>query len=196
MVEISYNKQSVYGAQPRSLHIHWMKHDVIDENVHPNTQQPIQSKQLSPLREKLKQRADQVLMKRQLLTTSEIETRIEEARLRRDHASQEALIRRTEPKMRRSQMQHARQTYLSEMARKRHEHEEQKVNEYQRNIQRIREREASLHSTIAEVDQQSEQESLFSSGQGGLAMLAQMNGDLEALIRNVYAKIVEEQKRA
>jgi len=60
---------------------------------------------------------------------------------------------------------------------------------------RIGEREASLHSTIAEVDQQSEQESL-DSGKGGLAMLAQMNGDLEALIRNVYAKMIQEQKNA
>ena len=94
--------------------------------------------------------------------------------------------------MRRSQQQHQRQTYLSEMARKRNEHEESKMNEYQQNIQRIREREASIHSTIAEVDQQSEQESNVSTGQGGLAMLAQMNGDLESLIRNVYAKIVEE----
>ena len=91
--------------------------------------------------------------------------------------------------MRRSQQQHQRQTYLSEMARKRNEHEESKMNEYQQNIQRIREREASIHSTIAEVDQQSEHES---AGQNGLAMIAQMNGDLEALIRNVYAKIVAE----
>ena len=40
MVEIQNNKSSVYGAQPRSLNIHWMKFDVTDENqenVHPNT---------------------------------------------------------------------------------------------------------------------------------------------------------------
>ena len=46
-----------------------------------------------------------------------------------------------------------RHSYLSEMARKRNEHEESKMSEYQQNIQRIREREASIHSTIAEVDQ-------------------------------------------
>jgi hypothetical protein len=39
MVEISYTKSSVYGAQPRSLNIHWMKYDVTDENVHPNNTQ-------------------------------------------------------------------------------------------------------------------------------------------------------------
>ena len=94
--------------------------------------------------------------------------------------------------MRRSQAQHQRHTYLSEMARKRNEHEESKMNEYQQNIQRIREREASIHSTIAEVDQQSEQESVEPAGKRGLAMVAKMNGDLEALIRNVYAKIIEE----
>ena len=66
------------------------------------------------------------------------------------------------------------------------------MNEYQQNIQRIREREASIHSTIAEVDQQSEQESVEPAGKRGLAMIAKMNGDLEALIRNVYAKIIEE----
>ena len=94
--------------------------------------------------------------------------------------------------MRRSEAQHSRQTYLSEMARKRHQHEESKMSEYQVNMERIREREASLHSVIAEVDHQSEQESL-DSGKNGLAMLAQMNGDLESLIRNVYAKMLEEQ---
>ena len=66
------------------------------------------------------------------------------------------------------------------------------MNEYQVNMERIREREASMHSVIAEVDQQSEHESL-DSGRNGLAMLAQMNGDLESLIRNVYARIIEEQ---
>ena len=190
MVE-SQNKQSVYGAQPRSLHINWMKYDVTNtENIHPNTEQTAQ--RLSPLRLKLQERADQVLQKRQLLTSSEIEKRIQEARLRRDHSCQEAQIRRMEPKVRRSQAQHMRHSYLSEMARKRNEHEESKMSEYQSNIQRIREREASIHSTIAEVDQQSEHES--HNGQAGLAMLAQMNGDLESLIRNVYQKIIEEQK--
>ena len=74
--------------------------------------------------------AEQVLQMRQLLTTSEIEKRIQEARLRRDHISQEAQLRRCEPKMRRAQQQLQRQTYLSEMARKRNEHEESKMNEY------------------------------------------------------------------
>ena len=39
-----------------------------------------------------------------------------------------------EPKVRRSQAQHMRHSYLSEMARKRNEHEESKMSEYQSNI--------------------------------------------------------------
>ena len=103
MVE-AINSSSVYGAQPRSLTINWMKHDVSKENVHPNQQAATQH--TSPLREKLQARADEVLQKRQLLTSGEIEKRIQEARLRRDHSCQEAQIRRCEPKMRRSQQQH------------------------------------------------------------------------------------------
>lgn len=53
-----------------------------------------------------------------------------------------------------------------------------------------------MQSTIAEVDQQSEAETHDSQGRDGLAMLAQMNGDLEALIRNVHSRIVLEQKAA
>ena len=31
---------SMYGEQPKSLLIHWMKHDVTDENVHPQWNKP------------------------------------------------------------------------------------------------------------------------------------------------------------
>lgn len=56
MVEIQ-NRSSVYGAQPRSLNINWMKFDVTDENMHhPNATKPAQ--RLSPLRQKLQERAD------------------------------------------------------------------------------------------------------------------------------------------
>ena len=90
--------------------------------------------------------------------------------------------------MRRSEVQQSRQSYLSEMARKRHNHEEQMLSECTQNIQRIGQREASMHSCIAEADEQSEHEQSMSSKQG-LEQLAQMNTDLESLIRNVYAKI-------
>ena len=69
MVE-SNTKASVYGAQPRSLHINWMKYDVTDENVHPNycAAQANNHTKVSPLRQRLRASADQVLTKRQLLT--------------------------------------------------------------------------------------------------------------------------------
>ena len=135
MVEAIYQEErnhgSVYGSgpQPRSLYINWMKYDVTDENVHPNTAaQQSDAGRISPLRQKLQARADMVNQKRQLLTRVEIESRIQEARNRRDNASQEAVIRRVEPKMRRAEKQHTRQAYLSEMARKRQDHEESILN--------------------------------------------------------------------
>ena len=96
-------RASVYGQQPRSLNINWMKYDVTDRSISAaaassHNEQPIR---LSPLRQKLRERADQVLEKRQLLTRSEIEKRIEEARLRREHASQEAVVRRMQPRAQR-----------------------------------------------------------------------------------------------
>ena len=164
-------RASVYGQQPRSLNIHWMKHDVTDMRSasaaasSSHNEQPIR---LSPLRQKLRERADQVLEKRQLLTRSEIEKRIEEARLRRDHASQEAVVRRLQPraqrdtdKLQRETAKASRHNYLSELARKRKEHEESILSDCQNNIKRIRERESSLaaESTIAEADERSEHES-------------------------------------
>ena len=44
------------------------------------------------------------------------------------------------------------------MARKRHNHEETIYNECLQNIHRIGDREASMHSCIAEVDEKSENE--------------------------------------
>ena len=118
MVEAIYQEErnnsrgSMYsgtGPQPRSLYINWMKYDVTDENVHPNAAaQQSDANRLSPLRQKLQARAELVNQKRQLLTRVEIENRIQEARNRRDNASQEAVVRRVEPKMRRAEKQHTR----------------------------------------------------------------------------------------
>ena len=58
-------------------------------------------------------------------------------------------------------------------------------------MKRVREREASLHSCIAEADERSEHETVDS--QKGMQMLAEMNTDLESLIRNVFAKMQAEQ---
>ena len=82
------SNNSVYGEQPVSLTVNWMKHDVtksdpeaLRKSVPANTK-----KELSPLRQKLKQKGEQVVQKRQLLTLSEIEAKIDEARLRKDYA--------------------------------------------------------------------------------------------------------------
>ena len=115
--------------------------------------------------------------KRQLLTRQQIENRVEEARTRRDISMVEADIKRTEPRLQRSQQQLNRHQYLSEMARKRQNHEEAMLAEHQQNIKRVREREASRHSCIAEADERSEHESINS--QQAMHMLNQMNTDLE-----------------
>ena len=65
------SKSSVYGEQPRSLHINWMKHDVTkidEENFDPNVMRNknhSSQKSLSPLRLKLQAKGEKVLKKRQ-----------------------------------------------------------------------------------------------------------------------------------
>ncbi len=99
------NKSTIHGEQPRSLQMNWMKYDVTDENVNPNCSLVIQPQKLSPLRQRLRESADQVLQKRQLLTQKEIEGKILEARKRRDISENDANMRRIEPKMRRAEAQ-------------------------------------------------------------------------------------------
>merc|ERR1712110_197543 len=94
MVE-SQNRSSVYGDQPRSLNIHWMKYDVTEkENYNLNhsvVSAPSKPAKLSPLRQRLAEKGEKVMKKRQLLTLAEIEVKIEEARLRKDYAKADAL---------------------------------------------------------------------------------------------------------
>lgn len=92
---------SIYGAQPRSLNINWMKYNVTDENSCPNSAASTTAQRSSPLRLKLQKKGEEILQRRQLITREQIEGRLSEAGLRRDHVSQEAQLRRTEPKMRR-----------------------------------------------------------------------------------------------
>ena len=56
------SKSSVYGEQPRSLNIHWLKYDVTDQNVQPNQHQPV--KALSPLRQRLEKSGAELINKR------------------------------------------------------------------------------------------------------------------------------------
>ena len=76
-----------------SLTVNWMKHDVTKCDPEALRKSiPVESKkELSPLRQKLKQKGEQVVKKRQLLTLTEIEAKIDEARLRKDYAKADAL---------------------------------------------------------------------------------------------------------
>ena len=194
MVQAIQQRASV-GPQPKSLFINWMKYDVTSdkENIVPNHDDiPIK---LSPLRQKLKARGEQVMQKRQLMTREETDNRIEGARIRSEMSSQEAVLKRHEPKMRHAQKQAVRHAYLSQMARKRQSHEESITLEIQSNIRRIREREASRSSMIAEASETSERDTSTQS-RTGMEFLADMNGDLEQLIRKVYAKIQREKEHS
>ena len=81
-----------------------MKFDVTDPNVCPENKENVPVR-LSPLRQKLQQKADQVLQKRQLLSRAEIDNRIEGARIRKENSSKDAVIRRVSPKIRRAETQ-------------------------------------------------------------------------------------------
>ena len=73
MVDYTANrsKSSVYGAQPRSLHLNWMIYNVTKENFDPNTTQTKTSKtELSPLRLRLKESGEKVLLKRGVLSAA------------------------------------------------------------------------------------------------------------------------------
>ena len=70
-----------------------MKHDVTkcDPEALRRSIPTESKKELSPLRQKLKQKGEEITKKRQLLTLSEIEAKIDEARLRKDYAKADAL---------------------------------------------------------------------------------------------------------
>ena len=108
---------SVYGDQPRSLYVNWMKHDVTNENLNPNssvhsaptTDKPAQP---SPLRQRLQAKGDEVMKKRQLLTLGEIEAKIDEARLRKDYAKADALSNQILARMNRALESKIKHAYL------------------------------------------------------------------------------------
>ncbi len=59
MVENNPNNSSIYGEQPRSLGLNWMKYDVTDENVDTTNKALVsQPQKLSPLRQRLRESAD------------------------------------------------------------------------------------------------------------------------------------------
>merc|ERR1712004_467430 len=145
MVESIANRFSVIGAQPRSLQINWMKYDVTKENIDPNTmKRSAEPKKLSPLRLKLQKKGEEVLLKRQLLTHKQINSKIEDTRLRREFTSADAKKNKALNSLAKNSMSKNRHSYLSEMARKRQDHEEAIIQEITSTLKRVRAKQDSL----------------------------------------------------
>ena len=108
------SNNSIYGEQPVSLTVNWMKHDVTkcDPEALRKSVPAETKKELSPLRQKLKQKGEQVIQKRQLLTLSEIEAKIDEARLRKDYAKADALSAQVLARMNRALESKIKHAYL------------------------------------------------------------------------------------
>ena len=108
------SNNSVYGEQRVSLTVNWMKHDVTkcDPEALRKSVPADTKKELSPLRQKLKQKGEQVVQKRQLLTLSEIEAKIDEARLRKDYAKADALSAQVLARMNRALESKIKHAYL------------------------------------------------------------------------------------
>merc|ERR1712047_8181 len=123
---------SVYGEQPVSLNVNWMKHDVTkcDPEALRRSTPTEYKKELSPLRQKLKQKGEEITKNRQLLTLTEIEAKIDEARLRKDYAKADALSAQVLARMNRALESKIKHAYLLEKANLRQQAEEAKSQEY------------------------------------------------------------------
>ena len=126
---IAQKSPSVVEEQPRSLNIHWMKYDVTDKENHSVVSAPSKPAKLSPLRQRLAEKGEKVIKKRQLLTLSEIEEKIEEARLRRDHVKADALSAQVLARMNRALESKIKHAYLLQKANLRQQAEEAKSQE-------------------------------------------------------------------
>ena len=188
--------RSTYGEQPRSLNINWMKHDVTDPNVQP---EPAQSpRRLSALQVHLQERANEVRAKRMSLTGAKIESKIDQARVRRDLSAQEHVQTRALRRVTQEEQKRDRHAYLSQLARVRLESEETKVAEATESLRRIREESVNssvVRSSIAEADEHSEMNDEERQAVQGMQALHQMNVDLESLIRHVFIKMQAEQRQ-
>ena len=189
------SSSSVYGEQPRSLNVHWMKYDVTkDDNETSVSSMPNQPARLSPLRERLQARGEQVMQKRQLLTLvtlEEIETKIDEARLRKDYATADALSAQVLARMNRALESKIRHAALLEKANLRHQTEETKTQEVERKLADTKQRQEQIQLRRIKADEVERDCSVNAAK--GLQQLNQMNVDLETLIREVYQKIKVEE---
>merc|ERR1712184_50805 len=182
---------SVYGDQPRSLNIHWMKYDVTDkENYslnHSVVSAPSKPAKLSPLRKRLAEKGEKVMKKRQLLTLAEIEAKIEEARLRKDYAKADALAAQVLARMNRAMENKIKHAYLLQKANLRFQTEETKEQNLETQKTSLKKRQQQVQIRRVKADER--ESSVSSSSAQGLEGLNQMNVDLESLIRQVYKKM-------
>ena len=118
-----------------------MKHDVTkcDPEALRRSIPTESKKELSPLRQKLKQKGEEITKKRQLLTLSEIEAKIDEARLRKDYAKADALSAQVLARMNRALQSKIKHAYLLEKANMRHQSEETKKQECEKVLQENKE---------------------------------------------------------
>ena len=180
------SNSSVYGDQPVSLHVNWMKHDVtkVDPEALRKSIPAKPTKGLSPLRQKLQLKAEELTKKRQLLTLSEIEAKIDEARLRKDYAKADALSAQVLARMNRALESKIKHAYLLQKANLRHQSEETKKQECEKVLKENNEKREQVNLKRVVIAEK---------GEEGLQNLNQMNMDLEDLIRQAYKKIKNEE---
>ena len=105
-----------------------MKYDVTDKE-NSVVSAPSKPAKLSPLRQRLEEKAEKVMKKRQMLTLAEIEEKIEEARLRKDYAKADALSAQVLKRMNKALESKIKHAYLLQKANLRHQTEEAKSND-------------------------------------------------------------------
>ena len=180
---------SIYGEQPRSLNIHWMKYDVTDKETSV-VSAPAKPAKLSPLRQRLAEKGEKVLKKRQLLTLAEIEDKIEEARLRKDYAKADALSAQVLARMNKALESKIRHAYLLQKANLRHQTEEAKSNECDIKKAAVKKQQAEVQVRRVTADEKPRDDSV--TAQKGMHALGEMNTNLESLIREVFQKMQAE----
>ena len=163
-----------------------MKHDVtkVDPEALRKSIPAKPTKGLSPLRQKLQLKAEELTKKRQLLTLSEIEAKIDEARLRKDYAKADALSAQVLARMNRALESKIKHAYLLQKANLRHQSEETKKQECEKVLKENNEKREQVNLKRVVIAEK---------GEEGLQNLNQMNMDLEDLIRQAYKKIKNEE---
>ena len=168
-----------------------MKYDVTDkENFslnHSVVSAPSKPAKLSPLRQRLAEKGEKVMKKRQLLTLSEIEDKIEEARLRKDYTRADALSAQVLAKMNKALESKIKHAYLLQKANLRQQAEESKSQECDTKKATIKKRQQEVQIRRVKADEQERDSSV--SSQKGFNALNQMNTNLEQLIRDVFNKM-------